>query len=108
MSMEAYAKAKAEFDRATAERTQIIGRTHEIIKALAQSPDRFHFSNCEGGFPMEVIMNRASPSASAEQWPTAQQIQNTLVRWHNTRASTMDAWQALSTEQRSVMQPPRP
>lgn len=106
MSMEDYAAKKTAFDRATAERTQIIGRAHEIAKAMAQSPALFHFANCEGGFPAEVVMNRAAPTVAADQWPTAQQIQNVLVRWHSAKADAENAWRALSEDQRKAMQPP--
>lgn len=106
MSMEDYANKKAAFDRVTAERTQIIARTHEIVKAMAQSPNLFHFANCEGGFPAEVALNRTAPTVSADEWPTAQKIQNVLSRWHAAKFAAETAWRALSPDQQKAMNPP--
>jgi hypothetical protein len=105
-AMDEYVKRKAALEQATAARALMLGRLHETTKAMMQSPDLFHFANCQhGGFPPEVIMNRAAPSADANGWPTAQQIQDVLVAWHNARGAAVNAWRALSGDEQKVMQP---
>ncbi|HWD26746.1 MAG TPA: hypothetical protein VG387_06255 [Rhizomicrobium sp.] len=110
MTMQEYAQKKAAFERATAERTQLLGRTHEIVTAMMKAPDQFHFSSCQsayGGFPPGVAMGRGT-SVPASEWPTAQQIQDVLVRWHAAREDAMNAWRALPKDEQSAMQPPEP
>lgn len=106
MTMQEYAQKKSAFERATAERLHMIGKLHEATKAMVQSPELFHFSNCDGGFPPEVIMNRAAPTFDAGGWPSAQQIQSVLVRWHDARKSVLDAWRSLSQDEQRSMRPP--
>ncbi len=108
MTMEEYANLRAKYEQATAARTQMIATLNSAVRAMLQSPALFHFSNCEGGFPAEVIMNRTAPSFDANQWPTAVQIQQVFVRWHEARQAAESAWRGLSPEQQKAMQPPAP
>jgi hypothetical protein len=106
MSVHDYIQKKTLFENVTAERTQMIGVLHGATRAMAEAPSAFHFSNCAGGFPPEVAFNRAAPTFDAQQWPTAQQIQNVLVRWHSAREGVLNAWRALSQSEQKAMQPP--
>jgi hypothetical protein len=106
MSMEEYVQARAAFEAATDERSSVIARLSNIVKSLEHSPELFQFTNCTGGFPIEVATNRAAPTANATEWPSAQQIQDILVRWHNAKFEAENAWSRLTPDQQKAMQPP--
>src|SRR5437773_10374175 len=106
MSMEEYAQKKAAFDQVNRERQGIINTLEGLAGALRENPDGFHFSNIEGGFPAEVIFGRNSPSFDGRRWPSAQNIQNALVQWHQARQEMHGSWDRLTPEQKGAMQPP--
>ena len=102
-----YIAKRKEFEQAQKDRDQIIGKVVAVAAGLQSHPDKFNFSNIPGGFPPEVIMNRASPSVDGNRWPTATEIQNALVQWHQSRQAMFNAWEAIPREDRSAFQPPR-
>jgi hypothetical protein len=62
-------------------------------------------SNVQGGFPAEIAFSRRE-GINGSDWPTAQQLADALVAWHNAKQAVKNAYQAIHASERSVVQPP--
>ncbi|MBA3530578.1 MAG: hypothetical protein H0T73_01465 [Ardenticatenales bacterium] len=63
-------------------------------------------TNVEGEFPADLVAGRNTKSINGVDWPTAQQLADTLLNYHNAKKAVDTAWQAISEEQRQILQPP--
>lgn len=105
-AFEDYASAVAAFKAANAKLDEIAMNLRGVADALTRQRSYFHFSNAQGEFPPEVIMNPRSPSANGNEWPTAVAINGALTRWHQSRNTLRQVWNSLPKEQKDALQPP--
>jgi hypothetical protein len=99
-----YLDSMANLERVAANAKRLIGTVVGVASALQRDPLRFMFSNSASGLPMDVAFKAAS--ANANDWPTADQIQQALAQWHHARAQVSQAWNAVPQNDRNSLRPP--
>jgi hypothetical protein len=62
-------------------------------------------ANANGGFPPELGSSRNAP-LNATEWPTGQQIADSLIRYHDARFELRKAYEAVQDTHRGVLKPP--
>ena len=101
-----YLSVRQEFQKAEDEINRYAEITKTVSSALERSRSRFIFSNTNPGLPSEAGMSRDSTSVDGKGWPTAEQIQEALSRWHDARGEMQSAWSRVPDEHRSSLQQP--
>ncbi len=104
--IDAYLKAKVEYDDAKSEIEKIASALVDIARVLRQKPLRFIFSNTSGGLPMEASMSSDSVSADANAWPDPPKIMKALDRLHSAHRAYGAAWHGIDERLRSGLQRP--
>jgi len=76
----------------------------EIIKGAEALRDWKHVTVANGktSFPAEALRNSINP----DNWPTIQQLAETLSEWHQSRRAVENAWNAIPRDRRFGLQPP--
>ena len=62
-------------------------------------------ANSTGGFPPELGSSRNAP-LNANEWPSGQQIADSLIRYHDARSEVRKAYEAVKDIHRGVLKPP--
>lgn len=106
MGADAYLAARAAFERANANISNLGTRIARIGEALKLNRSSFCFSNVQGGFPAEVVMGRQSISDDGNTWPSATAINASLVEWHQAKQAMLAAYGSVPQDQRSGLVPP--
>jgi hypothetical protein len=101
-----YLAARAEFEVLHNQLTDLSTAMASVAAALRSNPGEFMFSNIPGGLPPATPMGGRSKSFDGRQWPSAEQIQQLLIRWHAARGKMMGAWADVPVEGRAGLQPP--
>lgn len=101
--IEDYIAARAAYVKAVEALEQMRQALVAIASELGKRDSRFSFANTSIGLPMEYLNG---PSMAAEQFPTAQTIQQAIANRASARNSMMNAWHALSQDARSALQSP--
>lgn len=105
MITERYFEAMNEFDNVCAAALDTISVVVAVGAKLRERPESFMFSNVSQGMPAEVALTQTQ-SFNAQQWPTAEQIQVAMYRWHEAYRLAESAYFALSpSEQSNVVRP---
>lgn len=108
MGADAYLAARAAYERANANVSNLGTRVARIGEALKINRGSFCFSNTEGGFPAEVVMGRQSITDDGNTWPSAKTINAALVEWHQAKQAMLTAYGSIPQDQRSgVVAPPQ-
>jgi hypothetical protein len=103
---DAYLAARAAFERANANVTNLGTRIAKIGDVLRMNRGGFCFSNVPGGFPAATIMGSQSASDDGNTWPTATAINAVLVEWHQAKQAMLTAYGSIPQDQRSGVVPP--
>ena len=106
MGADAYLAARAAFERANANVSNLGTRIARIGEALKINRGSFCFSNVQGGFPAEVVMGRQSITDDGNTWPSATAINASLVEWHQAKQAMLNAYGSIPQDQRSGVVPP--
>jgi hypothetical protein len=105
-----YARARAAFARAEQELDHYAAGVLGIARAFVQDPRHFGFSGIEPKLPPEVLAAKRSLGGPdirpAREWPTAQEIQEAVARWHGARAAVEAAYEAIPRALRDAVVPP--
>ncbi len=100
-----YLEARAAFATASKKVDDLAGKAQAVASALARERGNFMFSN-SGAMPMEVGLNPRHKSMNAHDWPSADQIQDALREWHETKSRMTDMWMGIPTDIQGGLQPP--
>jgi hypothetical protein len=65
---DAYVLARKNFDQVRDARDRLIDYIYGVANQMKMKPERFHFSNSQGGYPAEVVMTRNATSVNANDW----------------------------------------
>ena len=102
-----YLDAKAKLDSAEARVINLASFLTQVANSLQKDYWNFIVSNVQVGFPVGVGSGGAAFSLNADNWPSAQQIAETLAELHSARHAAVNAWSALSPNDRgSLPKPP--
>ena len=76
----------------------------EVIKVAGALRDWKHVTVANGktSFPAEALKNSINP----DNWPTIQQLAESLSGWHQSRRAVENAWNAIPRDRRFGLQPP--
>src|SRR2546426_9350132 len=77
----------------------VVERIAEINRKL-QDWRKVMISNGKHGFPPEISANMRSPTVDVRNWPTADQLEQVLVDWHNARQAAQNAWLQVPLDRR--------
>ena len=99
-----YLDAKAKLDSAEKAVTNLVSCLDQVVNALRKDPWSFSVSNVKVSFPTEAVMG--GYSLNGDEWPSAQQIAETLATLHQARKEVTSAWASLSPADRSNLPPP--
>lgn len=99
----AYQEALRNFDAATRQ----IERTVEVIISAASKLrvwKRVSISNIDLGFPVEA--SAPDYCINGKEWPTARQLGEALVNWHQAHQAVRAKWERIPKDQRTGLVPP--
>ena len=105
-AVDEYLSDRQEFQRIEDELDRYAEITKAVATALGFSRGRFIFSNTQPGLPAEAGMAPDSKSVDGRGWPTAEQIQEALSRWHDAKHKMHNAWNQIPNEHRAALQKP--
>jgi hypothetical protein len=105
-SIRLYFDALSTFEEAEKKASKIISIVCSVAEVLRLNPQRFFFSNSVP-MPAEVVLGRTSVG-DANQWPSANQIQEALMQCHEALENVQNAWRAIPGEDRKKLQVPPP
>jgi hypothetical protein len=101
-----YIAKRIAFNEIQRERDALISFLVSTIAEMNQSPETFHFANTPGGLPPEVTMSRNSPNIDGRRWPTAEDIQSQVIKWHAAKREMLEAWRGVPEAEHGALQPP--
>jgi hypothetical protein len=78
-----------------------------VLEGAASLRDWKHalVANAAGGFPPQLGSTRNAP-LNATEWPSGQQIADSLIRYHEARAELRKAYESVKDIHRGVLKPP--
>jgi hypothetical protein len=103
MSVEAYLTARANFIEVVQKIENAAKNIIAVGSALRQYPGQLGFSNASVGLPSRAF---AGQTFNADDWKSADQIQQILLEWHTARDVMNQAWQAVPRNLQGGLQPP--
>jgi len=103
--IEAYQNAVTKYKAVVAKCEAIANTVHQASNAL-RNWRKTMMSNVGGGWPMEIALNRNSPSINGSEWVTAHQLATALQDYHAARSAMDNAYSAIPATQRDVVVPP--
>ncbi len=99
-----YLDAKAKLDSAEKAVTNLISYLDQVVNALRKDRWSFSVSNVNVSLPDEAVAS--GYSLNGDEWPSAQQIAETLAALHQARKKATSAWAILSPADQSNLPPP--
>lgn len=103
-----YVAARREFEETGQALKKITDIVATVASNLQSDPSHFVFSNIDFGIPLERAMASTTRSVSADDWPTAKDIQLALNQLHEAEVKMRTAWANVPNEDRSALKPPPP
>ena len=78
-----------------------------VIDGLGSSIDTFHFTNISTPSVAGITMESTKPGIDGKLWPTADQIQELVVKHYKAKQTAMQSYSQLTpAEQKSIQYPP--
>lgn len=106
-SVHVYLDSLKQYKLAAQQASEVISVVKEVAGCLSGSPLNFMFSGpTMPGMPAEVALSKQSNFPDANRWPTALQIQTTLIDLHQAKSDLNAAWNAVPHDDRGGMTPP--
>jgi hypothetical protein len=100
-----YLDAMHQLDEVTDELGGIVSVIGAVAEALKSKPARFMFSDITPELPSEVVLGHAT-RVEGDKWPSAEKIQDLLLRWHTAKKQALAAWSAISKSDQSHLKSP--
>ncbi len=100
-----YLDAMRQLDDLTDELGGIIGIVGAVAEALKTKPARFMFNDTAPELPAEVVLGHAT-RIEGDKWPSAEKIQELLLRWHNAKKQALSAWAAIHKADQAHLKSP--
>jgi hypothetical protein len=97
-----YKDAKEQLDEANAKVIRLRRIVTEVSQFL-QHPYEFMISGTDVNFPSELGLVR-TPTLSADEWPSAKQMAQSLVALHQKYRIAQNAWSNLSQSDRAMVE----
>ncbi len=109
-SADAYLEARDIFAEAERRLRAMINRTAAIVRDCQQTTERVMFLGTGIGLPWPPGAAAHAIVVPDGDWPDARRLQQALAEWHEARAATLSAWEALPPRLKAagLPQPPRP
>jgi hypothetical protein len=103
-AIEKYQQAVNELKAAVAGAERIV---KVVLEGAASLRDWKHalVANATGAFPPELGAARNAP-LNANEWPSGQQLADSLIRYHDARSELRKAYEAVEDTHRGVVKPP--
>ena len=103
----AYLEARAAFVAIDDAVQQAVKTVSFVVTRLTSSPRGVYFNGVETSPTYQSEM-KPTGGLDGGAWPSADQLQNSLNRWHEARTETQRTWQALPPNLREGLQGPPP
>mgnify|MGYP003335738749 CR=1 FL=1 len=89
-----YLDARRRLDDIESDLNNVTGAVSTVAEALKNNRGRFMFSDIAPEMPPEIALGHTT-RLSGDQWPTAERIQELLIRWHVARREALTDWNAI-------------
>lgn len=107
-SADAYLEARDTFAGAERRLRAMIDRAAAIVHDCQQTTERVMFQGTGIGLPWPPGAASHAIVVPDGDWPDARRLQQALAEWHEARAATLGAWEALSPRLKAAGLPPPP
>lgn len=104
--IEEYLIANSKYEFAKREISTIAQQLLDVSTKLKKDPIGVMFANSSVPMPMSVALNRKRESLDANQWPTADKINEAVGRLATTKEAVVAAWHAVPADLRKGLVPP--
>jgi hypothetical protein len=103
MSTDAYLDAKKAYEDHSQALRAFAATLRKVSDAIAANPGRFIISNVATGLPMSAM---GGSSVNGDEWKSADQIQQMLLKWHQLRDRMLQAWESVPNDRKNGLVPP--
>jgi len=106
-AIRSYLDAQEKYENVSNDLANIVNILESVSKNIKQNPGGFSFSNTKCGLPPSAIFATMGNSINANDWKSAEEIQQLLSQWHAARDSVRNAWNAVPVQDRKHLHEPK-